>query len=263
MSAARSAELPGAVTAPERRRSAPLVGAHARATTVELLRHPGYVIPTLLFPAMFFLFFAAPHAGTAATVEMCAFAAFAVIGVGFFQFGVAAASDRASPWETYLRTLPASATTRFAARTVSAALFAAASAAVVVATAAASTGARLPPAGYAELALVLAASLVPFALLGIALGYWATPRSALPIGNLLYLALSYGGGLWIEPARLPAPVRAVSVLLPTRRVADLAAGVARGSPWSVGAWLMLAAFAVAFGVAALAGYRRDEGRRFR
>ena len=40
-----------------------LAAAYARATTVELLRHPGYVIPTLVFPAMFFLFFAAPHAG--------------------------------------------------------------------------------------------------------------------------------------------------------------------------------------------------------
>lgn len=240
-----------------------LVIAYARTTTVELVRHPGYVIPTLIFPAMFFLFFAAPHAGPAATPEMCGFAAFAVIGVGFFQFGVAAATDRISPWETYVRTLPVTAGTRFAARTVSAALFAAASAAVVVAAAAVSTGAALPPLGYAELALVLAAALVPFALLGIALGYWATPRSALPLANLLYLALSYAGGLWIAQARLPEPVRAVSVFLPTRRVADLTAGVARGSPWSATSWLVLAAFALVFGAAALVGYRRDEGMRFR
>jgi ABC-2 type transport system permease protein len=240
-----------------------LVRAYARATTVELLRHPGYVIPTLVFPAMFFLFFAAPHAGPAATPEMCGFAAFAVIGVGFFQFGVAAATDRISPWERYVRTLPVSVATRFAARTVAAAGFAAASASVVAVAAVASTGAALPPLGYAELALVLAAALVPFALLGIALGYWATPRSALPIANLLYLACSYAGGLWIQRARLPAPVRAVSVFLPTRRVADLTAGVARGSPWSTGPWLVLAGFALLFGAAALAGYRRDEGMRFR
>ena len=31
---------------------------------------------------------------------------FAVIGVAFFQFGVGIAVDRASPWEAYLRTLP-------------------------------------------------------------------------------------------------------------------------------------------------------------
>lgn len=240
-----------------------LTAAYARTTTVELLRHPGYVIPTLVFPAMFFLFFAAPHAGAVATAEMCGFAAFAVIGVGFFQFGVAAANDRISPWETYVRTLPVSAGTRLAARTASAAVFAAASAAVVVAAAAASTGAGLPPLGYVELTLVLAAVLVPFALLGIALGYWATPRSALPIANLLYLAMSYGGGLWIPQGRLPAPVRAVSVFLPTRSVADLTAGVARGSPWAAAPWLVLAGFTAAFGAAAVLGYRRDEGMRFR
>ncbi|MGZ4352588.1 MAG: ABC transporter permease [Gaiellaceae bacterium] len=240
-----------------------LAAAYARATTIELLRHPGYVIPTLVFPAMFFLFFAAPHAGAVATAEMCGFAAFAVIGVGFFQFGVAAANDRISPWETYVRTLPVSAGTRFAARTASAGIFAAASAAVVVAAAVASTGAGLPPLGYAELALVLAAALVPFALLGIALGYWATPRSALPIANLLYLAMSYGGGLWIQRGRLPAAVRAVSVFLPTRRVADLTAGVARGSPWTATPWVVLAGFTVVFGAAPVLGYRRDEGMRFR
>ena len=240
-----------------------LVLAHARATTTELVRHPGYVLPTLAFPALFFLFFAAPHAGPAATAEMCGFAAFAVIGVGFFQFGIAAATDRTSPWETYLRTLPVGPGVRFAARTLSASLFAAAAAAIVVAAALASTPASLSAAGYAELALVLAAALVPFALLGIALGYWATPRSALPIANLLYLVLSYAGGLWIEPPRLPHTVRAVSLFLPTRSVADLTAGVARASPWAASAWIVLAAFAGVFALAAAVGYRRDEGMRFR
>ena len=37
-----------------------LVVLHARALTVELGRHPAYVVPTLLFPAAFFIVFAAP-----------------------------------------------------------------------------------------------------------------------------------------------------------------------------------------------------------
>jgi len=240
-----------------------LVLAHAWASTLELLRHPGYVVPTLVFPAMFFLFFAAPLTGTAATISMCSFAAFAVIGVGFFQFGIAAATDRTSPWETYLRTLPVGPAVRFAARVCAAGLFAATSASIVVLAALATTPASLEASGYAEIALVLAATLVPFALLGIALGYWATPRSALPIANLLYLALSYGGGLWIPPGRLPDVVEGTSIVFPTRAVADLIDATVRGSPWDGGAWARLTLFAVVLGVVAVVGYRRDEGQRFR
>ena len=89
-----------------RGRSMRLVLLHARATTLELLRYPAFLVPTLAFPAVFFLFFVAPRTQAAASVEMATFAGFAVIGVAFFQFGVGIAVERASPWETYLRTLP-------------------------------------------------------------------------------------------------------------------------------------------------------------
>ena len=42
-----------------------LVLLHARATTVELLRYPAFLVPTLLFPAVFFLFFVAPRSPVA------------------------------------------------------------------------------------------------------------------------------------------------------------------------------------------------------
>lgn len=239
-----------------------LAAAHAWASTLELLRHPGYVVPTLVFPAMFFLFFAAPAKGVDATVSMCSFAAFAVIGVGFFQFGIAAANDRISPWETYLRTLPVGPGTRFAARVAGAGVFAAASSAIVVLAAVATTPASLDAAGYSELALVLAAALVPFALLGIALGYWATPRGALPLANILYLSLSYLGGLWTGPGTLPHAVEHVSSYLPTRQYGEVLWNAVAGT-FEPARWLVLAAYGVVFAAAAVQGYRRDEGQRFR
>lgn len=240
-----------------------LLLAYASTTTLELLRYPAYVVPTLLFPAMFFLFFAAAASGRTAAVAVCTFAGFAAIGVAFFQFGVGIAGERASPWEMYLRTLPAPAWTRVGARVFSASLFAAASAAAVVAAGLATTDAALPAARWAQLAAVLALGIVPFALLGTALGYWTSPRAALPLANVLYLGLAYAGGLWIRPARLPPAVRAVSPFLPTRRLGDALAAVAAGSPWQWRDWLLLAGFTLGFGALALAGYRRDEGQRFR
>jgi ABC-2 type transport system permease protein len=240
-----------------------LVVAHARAMTVELARHPAYVVPTLAFPAVFFLFFATPARHKDADVRMASFAGFAAIGVAFFQFGVGIAAERASPWEAYVRTLPVGAGARLVARVLAAAVFAAASAAVVVAVAAALTPVSLAPLEWLELAAALVAGTAPFALLGVAIGYWAPPRAALPLANLLYLALSYAGGLWFRPQRLPQAAERVSGLLPTRALADVLAAAAVGAapPWRP--WIALLGFAAAFGALAAWGYRRDEGRRYR
>ena len=236
---------------------------HARVATLTLARHPSFVVPTLAFPALFFLFFASPASGAAATYALCSFAAFAALGVAFFQFGVGIAVERVSPWELYLRTLPVSAASRVVARLLSAALFAAAAATIVVLVALLTTDAALTASGWVELVLVLGAGIVPFALLGIALGYWATPRGALPLANIVYLGLSYGGGLWIRPGRLPAPVEAIAPFLPTRHLASLLLGVVGGTPWRPGDWAALAGFSGLFGAAAVVGYRRDREARFR
>ena len=231
-----------------------LVAAHACASMLELLRQPGYVVPTLVFPAMFFLFFAAPAPASDVTVLMCSFAAFAVIGVGFFQFGIAAANDRISPWETYLRTLPVrcSRPLRRPGR---------------------GRGGlrrrvcpdrrrrrrwrrRRPgsiPQATRQLSLVLLGALVPFALLGIALGYWTTPRSALPIANLLYLVLSYAGGLWMTPGRLPDVGRTrVDGYCRHGRSPISSARSVSGFALDLGAWARLAGFAAVFGASAVA-----------
>src|SRR5689334_25317739 len=104
---------------------------HARALTVELLRHPAYVVPTLALPSLFVLFFGA-STGAGAGVRMAGFAGFAAIGVAFFQFGVGIAAERASAWELYLRTLPAPVAARLAARWLSAAVFAAGASGLVI-----------------------------------------------------------------------------------------------------------------------------------
>ena len=185
-----------------------LVLLHARAATLELLRYPTFSVPTLAFPALFFLLFVAPRSDTDAdpTRLLASFAGFAVLGVSFFQFGVGIAAERESSWERFVRTLPVRLRVRFAARVLSAALFGLASAALVAVTAVATTDAALSPPRWIALAAALALGALPFALLGIALGYWASPRSALPTANVLYLVLAFLGGA-VDDARAPAWLR--------------------------------------------------------
>jgi ABC-2 type transport system permease protein len=237
---------------------------HARAQTIELLRLPAYVVPTLAFPTMFFVFFAVPGAEDGrAEAPMALFAGFAVLGVALFQFGIGIAAERASPWERYLRTLPARPAARFGARILSAIGFGGASALLVAVTARLLTPVSLEPGQWVVLAVTLALGSIPFALLGIALGYLASPRGALPLANVVYLGLSYAGGLWTTPAELPNTVARLSQALPTRALADALVAAVMPQPWSWRPWAILLGYAVVFGATALWGYRRDEGQRFR
>jgi ABC-2 type transport system permease protein len=239
-----------------------LVLVHARAATLELLRYPAFSVPTLAFPALFFLLFVASRDDRDATLLLASFAGFAVLAVAFFQFGVGIASERESAWERFVRALPLPVGVRLAARLVSGMLFALSTAGLVAATAVASTDAHLAPSRWAALAAALALGAVPFGLLGIALGYWASPRGALPAANILYLALSFVGGLWTTPSKLPSAIEAVSPLVPTRQFGNVLWGAAEGHLWQATDWLLLLGWSAVFAGLAAWGYRRDEGRRY-
>ncbi len=239
-----------------------LVLLHTRAATLELVRYPAFSVPTLAFPALFFLLFVAPRPDTNPELLLASFAGFAVLAVAFFQFGVGIAAERESAWERFVRTLPLRARVRFAARVVSAALFGLGSAALVVVAAVSTTGASFSAARWAALVAALALGSIPFAFLGIALGYWASPRSALPIANILYLVLSFVGALWTTPAHLPRSLAGVSTLVPTRQYGNVLWGAAQGHLWRPRDWLLLLAWTGVFAALATWGYRRDEGRRY-
>jgi ABC-2 type transport system permease protein len=230
--------------------------------TLELLRYPAFSVPTLAFPGLFFLLFVASRDDVDATLLVASFAGFAFLAVAFFQFGVGIAAERETPWERFLRTLPVRTTVRFAARMLSGTVFGLASAAVVVVLGVATTDAHLRPVRWGALVLALVVGAVPFALLGIALGYWASPRGALPVANILYLVLAFAGGLWTTPANLPTSVASVSPLIPTRQFGNVLWGATEGRLWRPRDWLLLLGWSAVFAALAAWGYRRDEGRRY-
>jgi ABC-2 type transport system permease protein len=239
-----------------------LTAAHAKAATLELLRYPSFSVPTIVFPAAGFAAFGL-QLSAPANLVMALYAAIAVLGVAFFQFGVGIAIDRASPWQLFLRILPAPQRVRFAARIMSALAFGLTSAAIVVVLATFATPVSLAPARWLLFVGTLVLGAVPFGLFGIALGYWLTPRGALPTANLVFLGLAFAGGMFTGPEQLPRVVADVSPVLPTRLWTELLGAAVGAGAWSVVQALGLVAYGVAFAAVAAWGYRRDEGERFR
>lgn len=188
-------------------------------------RQPGFWVPTVLFPAMLYAFFGAGLAGQgqAAAYAMASFSIYAVVGVGFYQFGVMVAQDREDPFTRWQRCLPGSALAPWVARVLMAVSFAALALGLVLVLGKVLGGVVLSgPVAWARLIAVTLIAAIPATLMGTALGSVASARAAVPLSNLIFLPLAYLGGLWMPPHLLPDVINAISVWTPTRAMAEIA-----------------------------------------
>jgi ABC-2 type transport system permease protein len=238
---------------------------HAATMLRELVRTPAFAVPTVLFPAMFYVIFALQYArtsSTAANAILAAYVAFAVVGVTLFQFGVGIATERGRPWERYQRTLPVSIETRFLARIAVATIFGLAAAGLVAAIAALFSPLSLNAGEWILLVASAALGAMPFVMIGVAIAYWVPPRGAQPITSALYLLMSFAGGLWIPPQDLPAFAAGISPWLPTRQFGELLWSATGTAHDGLQAALFLGIYTLVFSAIAIAGYRRDERTRY-
>jgi len=65
--------------------------------------------------------------------------------------------------------------------------------------------------------------------------------------TLLYLVLSFVGGLWTTPQHLPPSISSLSPLVPTRQFGNVLWGAAQGHLWRPHDWLLLAVWAARSG----------------
>lgn len=230
-------------------------------------RMPAYAIPAVAFPVMFYLLFGILFGGgrsagstTVATYLLATYGTFGVIGCALFGFGVGVAIERGQGWMTLKRATPMPPFAYFVAKLAMAAIFGATIVLLLAVVGVTLGGVSLSPLAWVRLALTLIAGTVPFAALGLALGYVCGPNSAPAIVNLVYLPVSFASGLWIPIEVLPPFMKAIAPALPPYHLAQLAlasVGAGRGGA----AWSHLAALAgfTLIGLAvALVAYRRDE-----
>lgn len=237
---------------------------HAGWMIRELLRQPAYVASTLAFPALFYLIFAVPESKDVASSNflMASFSGFAIFGVIFLQFGVGLAQERTRSWYHYLRTLPMPSVFMLLARLVSSMAFSLLAAGVIVLLALGLTDAELKFSEWVVFIVGLLLGGLTFSFMGLALGYWASEKSSLPIGNMIYLPLSFAGGLWKPPSILPDRIREISTYLPTRHYGDVLWAAVQGTSVPTSAIQGLLLYGVAFSAIAYWGFRRDHLKRF-
>lgn len=241
----------------------------AKYEFLKVLRMPGFAIPSIAFPVMFYALFGLTFGGgrvtqttTMGTYLIATYGAFGVIGAALFGFGVGVAVERGQGWMTLKRATPMPPMAYFCAKLAMALLFSSIIMMLLCVLGAAFGGVRFPAATWAQLFVTIVLGAIPFGAMGLALGYLAGPNSAPALVNVLYLPLSFASGLWIPIEILPPFMRAIAPFLPPYHLGQLGLdviGAGRGTP----AWahaLVLAGFTlVGLGVA-MWGYRRDEDK---
>lgn len=227
-----------------------------------LIRQPGFWVPAVLFPAMLYAFFGAQQSRGFEVYALASFAVYAVVGVGFYQFGVSVAQDRETPFTAWARTLPGPAWPGWAARVAATLAFVLLAVALVLVAGWLVAGVALAPAAVARLVDTCAFGAVPAVLMGIALGSMVSARAAAAMANLVFLPLAYLGGLWVPPVALPAGVAAISVWTPTRALGELAWAAVDGRAWPGRSLLVLAAWALAALAILAVSQRRHRQARF-
>ncbi|HLX09686.1 MAG TPA: ABC transporter permease [Thermoanaerobaculia bacterium] len=256
--------------APARRRLGRIYWLEAKAEARKAMRLPAFVLPLFAFPIMFYLLFGLamhydPLGGVSIAVYLLAtYGAFGVMNAALFGFGIGVAAERGQGWLLLKRATPMPPLALFAGKLAMSLLFAVGIVGALIALGVSLGHVRVPAATLAELAAVLVAGALPFAALGLAVGYWAGPNSAPALCNLLSLPMAFASGLWIPFPMLPSFVRQIAHGLPAYHLARLALGVigAGNREPAAGSVLYLAGFTVAMLALARAGYLRDEGRTY-
>ncbi len=240
---------------------------HGRYQFLETVRVPIAVIGNLMFPALAMFFFVVPQQAiaqdpVAATAAVAQLGTFAVISACMFSFGAGVAEDRALPFDPYLRTLPAGVGPRMAGRVLNGIVWCFLALVPLVLIAALFTQASLSVGELlGGLGMVPVVAFV-FLLLGLAIGYSLSAKSAIAVVQAVLFPLAFAGGLFMPPQIFPDWLEVASRALPTRAARDLVVEVTSGVPAYSFAVLVLAGWAAIFAALAVIAYRRDEGRRF-
>ena len=168
--------------------------------------------------------------------------------------------ERETGWLTNLRAMPIRARQVLVAKVLASMVAALPALILVCATAALVKHVHL--SGWQWLAILASmwVGTLPFAALGVAMGYAINADASYVVSYGLYMVMSALGGLWVPPAVLPPAFRTVASWLPTNRLADLGWQVARGEAIRLSSIGVLAAWTVGVGLLALLAYRRRRPR---
>lgn len=243
--------------------------AFLRFEVLRLLRNVRYVGITIGFPVVFYSLFLhnnhpAEHIDgtTWKTYFMVSMASFGAMVAALNAGGTRLAAERASGWTRQLRVTPLPSWSYVSTKITASMVIVLPVVCIVELTGLLVGGVRLALATWVALTLVLWVSALPFAALGVLVGFVASGETAYPLVTALMFLLSFFGGLFNPVRSLPSVLRRAADFLPSYHHASLGWSVVAGRAPGLCDAAVLLAYAAVFGLAITWRHRVEEARAF-
>jgi ABC-2 type transport system permease protein len=203
----------------------------ARYEFVRLLRTRAFSLSVIGFPVVFYIFFGIImnrgemiHGVSVAKYMLATYAVFGMVGAALFGIGVGLAGELNAGWLELKRASPMPPLAYLLAKCCGAMGFGIVI--VCLLTLIGITGAHvaITPVEFARLIGLTVAGVIPFACLGMVVALLVPFNSAPGFTNMIYLPMSFCGGLWIPIMMLPKVMQKFALVLPTYHLAQLSLG---------------------------------------
>ena len=244
------------------------LGALWRFEVLRLIRSWKFLVITTGFPVIFYMLFLSDDkasrvvAGTVPwrvylMVSMCSFGA---LVAGLTAGGARLSAERASGWSRQLRVTPVPAWS-YVATKVSASMIVILPVLILVEVVGVTFGGVHESLGrLTELTALLWVGTLPFAFLGVLIGFVVSTEAAFPVVTGLMFVLGYFGGLFNPVGSMPQALQVSARLLPSFHLDALGLAVLDGRGFGAVHWVVLIGYAAVLGLVVVARQRVDASR---
>jgi ABC-2 type transport system permease protein len=233
-----------------------------------LLRSWKFLLITVGFPVIFYMLFLSNRTAskvidgtvpwrTYLMVSMCSFGA---LVAGLTAAGARLSAERASGWARQLRVMPIPAWSYVATKVAASMLVILPVIVLVEVVGAAFGGVHLGLTTWFELTLLMWPTALPFAVLGVFIGFMVSAETAFPVVTALMFVLGYFGGLFNPVGSMPAALRVSAHVLPSFNHAALGLSLLDGKGLGILHWAVIAAYTVALSLGVVVKHRIEESR---
>jgi ABC-2 type transport system permease protein len=238
---------------------------YLRMEIVRVLRNRRVIIFSVLLPAILLLVIGSPNKHE--TYQGTTVAAYIMVSMGIFgamssATGTAGsiAVERGVGWNRQLRLTPLKPLQYVLSKVILSLVLVLPSLIVVYGLGALVLDVRLKASIWALVFLGSWLSALPFAALGLLIGYLAKPDSIQQINGLIFFLLALFGGLWLPVDQMPHPMRVVATYTPAYWAADVARAPLLHSHLELKGILVLIGWAAVLGAIGIRRFRADTAR---
>jgi ABC-2 type transport system permease protein len=212
-------------------RNARIFLTEAKYEFVRLLRTRGFSLSTIGFPVVFYIFFGLVmnrgqmiHGVSIAKYMLATYSVFGMIGAALFGIGVGLSGELSAGWLELKRASPMPPLAYLLAKCCSAAAFGVIIVCLLSLLGITAAHVSLTASEFGRLIGLTMVGVIPFACMGMALALLVPFNSAPGFANMIYLPMSFCGGLWVPIMMLPHVMQEFALLLPTYHLSQLMLG---------------------------------------